>query len=217
MQFFHWNECWREVEMLKYGCLILILFSLSSCAMHYRNIHPSTLDYLHKPSRNGIIFSYKTDVLSKAGNRNLARKESQNGIDLIAIRIVNKTRRSLDFSSDLELRNGEHVLNVLNQGELTSQIRETAPGYLIYLILTPLKLNTENKKTNEFKSYNIGYILGPLLAGINIGIALDANKSFRKELDDYDMSQVIIQHDEIIYGLIGIKNYDGGELTLHLK
>ena len=63
-------------------------------------------------------------------------------------------------------------------------------------------------------SFPIGLILGPALAGLNVGIAATANNHFRNELEEYNVLTKEIKPGETAYGLIGLQSRDVAPLRL---
>jgi hypothetical protein len=66
-------------------------------------------------------------------------------------------------------------------------------------------------------SFPIGLILGPALAGLNVGIAATANHNFRVELEEFNIVNKEIKDGETAYGLIGIQSRDIAPLKLKLN
>jgi hypothetical protein len=182
------------------------------CAASYRPISPSSLQFPQSTTSNN--FAYKYDVLIQANNRKLAKKEMQSPIKVVAVKIVNNTSQTLKYGVNYKIYAGDREGNILAADAVTSQIKETVPTYLLYLLLTPTKLTVSTATSSN--SYPIGLILGPTLTAINVGVSATANKHFRMELEEYSLQDKEIKPGETVYGLIGIESSGFAPLTLKI-
>lgn len=192
---------------------IIACYLFSSCAASYKPINPSRFQY--PESSEGEMFSYKFDVLMQSNNRKFAKKEFKNQTYVVAVRINNSTDHSLKYGENYRIFSGDREVDILPTDIVTHNIRETVPTYLLYLLFTPMTLNTYNETTSH--SFPIGLIIGPGLAGLNVAVAATANKHFRMELDEYDLRYKEIASGETAYGLIGITMRDSGPLRIKLN
>ena len=190
---------------------IIIAAFCSSCASSYKAINPSQLNY--PESSADQTFSYKYNVLKQANNKKLAKKEDKTDIKIVAVKIVNNTGYTLKYGLNYKIYSGNQVLDILPTSEV---IKETVPAYLLYLLLTPARLNVSSE-SGKSSSTPIGYVLGPGLAAINMGIAAGANKKFENEMDTYSLIDRDINSGETFYGLIGIKIADYAPLSLKIQ
>lgn len=200
-------------KSLLFGIALLLVFT--SCAASYKSINPESVRYNSSPESDGISLSYQADVLGSAGNKKLAKKEDKFDVRVVAIKVTNNTGKHLNFSEDIDLLVGQRVVKSLHPKEVTSKVKQSTPSYLLYLLLTPLKLTVANEE--EISNYNIGYAVGPGLTAINMGIAAGANKNLTEELTSYDLYNRVIPSGETVYGLIGLSNYNFGNISLRLK
>lgn len=204
------------MSYLKKSLILSICFFLfTSCASSYKSINPETVRYITGPENDGISFSYQANVLSSSGNRKLAKKEDKHDIRVVSIKVTNNTGREINFSEDLDLLLGNNVIKPLHPREVTSKVKQSAGSYLLFLLLTPMKLTVMND--DEISEYSIGYGVGPGLALLNMGVASGANSSFSKEMSSNDLYNTNIADGETVYGLIGLSNYNFGTLNLRLK
>jgi len=193
---------------------IIIAALCSSCASSYKAINPSQLNYPESsPDAN---FSYKYNVLKQANNKKLAKKEDKTDIKIVAVKIVNNTGYTLKYGLNYKIYSGNQVVDILPTSEVAPFIKETVPAYLLYLLLTPARLNVSSE-SGKSSSTPIGYVLGPGLAAINMGIAAGANKKFKNEMDTYSPIDREINNGETFYGLIGIKIADYAPLSLKIQ
>ena len=191
------------------ACLLTACYLFASCAMSYRPINPPTLRYPQGDSDN---FAYKYDVLSQTGNRKLAKKETKTQIRIVAVRIYNNTTQTLKYGANYNIYSGDRVADILAPQEATANVKEIAPLYFLYLLLTPTTL-TDNSGTSS-NHYPIGVVLGPGISLLNFGIASGANSHFRKELEEYNIVGKEIKPGETAYGLIAIQSPDFAPLTI---
>lgn len=194
-----------------------VIFFLCTCASSYKSINPSNLNYTYQPENDGLSFSYRANVLQDAGNKKYAKKEDRHDISVIAIKITNNTGRDLTFSKDLELKSGLKVFQPLDPKTVAFNVKQNSASYLLFLLLTPLKLYVGNSETGEVSETPIGYAIGPGLALLNVAKASSANSSFKKELRDNDVYAQVIPNGETVYGLISLSGYNYSNLTLELK
>jgi hypothetical protein len=190
---------------------------LNGCASSYKNIDPKTLNYNSISSSNGVSLAYKYDLLDKK----YKKKEANNEMKLVAVKIINSTERDLVFGNDLKLtyENGSE-LYLIDNNMVFKTIKQNTASYLWYLLLTPLNLYTTQANSNgtpqQTSSTPIGLVVGPGLAAGNIIAANNANTKFKNDLQNYNIIGSKIKKGEIVYGLIGVKsrNYDALKLKL---
>jgi len=191
---------------------ILTIFLISGCASSYRNINPPSINYYAHDLRDGISFSYKYNVLKEKGNRKYAKKEDRKSIKLVAVKITNYTDTLISIGQNITFNSRYKQLTPLEPILIKKQLRQSAPSYLLYLLMAPLKLYVTNE--NSVKTYSIGYIISPILTLGNLLFAADANSDFYKELNEYNLLNRNINKGETVYGLIGINNADDYPITI---
>lgn len=195
--------------MKKVILAITICALFSSCASYYNVINPELLKYENlQPNNSGVEFAYKYDVLNERGNKKYAKKESQKGIKIVAVKVTNNTTSSFVFGKDYKVYSGKSPVNLLDPAYLQKQFRQGVPVYLLYLLLTPAEFQAGESVTP------VGYVAGPGLAVGNIVVASGANKKFQNELISDYMNRCEVKPGETIYGLIGIKDQGYNPLTL---
>ncbi|MEN9907883.1 MAG: hypothetical protein RLZZ540_1024 [Bacteroidota bacterium] len=208
-------------KIFKISSLIIISIFFNSCSSGYKKIAPNTINYVSKSIESNVLLEYKYELLEKK----YKKKETKNGIKLIAVKITNNTEKDIVFGNDFKLsyENGNEI-NIIETEKLFKTIKQSPASYLWYLLLSPVQFYsgtttstngayTETKPTNTFP---IGLILGPGLAGGNIIAASSANKNFKNELKEFDIIGKTIQKGQTVYGIIGINsnNYDSIKIKL---
>ena len=188
------------------GIFLGSILILSSCASVYTPMKPDSINYHSVDTKNGIILEYQYNVLS---NRYL-KKESKKGIKLVAVKITNNSDKNIIFGKDimLEYENGNKIY-MMDNNYIYSSFKQNTLPYLLYLLLTPLKLiiTTDQGYSVRTSVYPVGYILGPGLAAGNMVTAGSANKALKSELMKYNLAGVVIKKGETKTGIIGIKSY----------
>lgn len=199
------------IKFFKISVLALSVLFLNSCASGYKKIQPKTINFASRSENNTIVLEYKYDLLEKK----YKKKELNNGLKLIAVKVTNNTSNDLVFGKDIRLtyENGNE-LNLLETNVVYNTIKQSPASYLWYLLLTPMQFQTTT--TNSFgqqtssSSTPIGLVIGPGLAGGNMIAASSANKNFQNDLTKNDIIGKIIKKGETVYGIVGIRsdNYD---------
>ena len=199
------------IKFFTISVLTLSVLFLNSCASGYKKIQPKTINFASRSENNSIVLEYKYDLLEKK----YKKKELNNGLKLIAVKVTNNTSNDLVFGKDIRLtyENGNE-LNLLETNVVYNAIKQSPASYLWYLLLTPMQFQTTT--TNSFgqqtssSSTPIGLVIGPGLAGGNMIAASSANKNFQNDLTKNDIIGKIIKKGETVYGIVGIRsdNYD---------
>jgi hypothetical protein len=201
---------------------ILIFFVVplfTSCASSYKAIQPEKLEYHNQSTNDNIEFSYHYDVLTESRNKKYAKHEIKNHINLVAVKITNHTGHDLNLMNDVVFYINNKPVYPVDQKLAHDQMKQGVPIYLLYLLLTPMTVNTGStssdgsSKTNSFPA---GLIIGPAITGLNLIIAGTANKDFNEELETYSLYRQM-RNGETIYGLVAFKDIGMDEISLRLK
>lgn len=187
---------------------IIIGIIFTSCASSYHTINPSNVHYQASGINHDVEFSYKYDVLNERGNKKYAKKETQKLVKVVAIKLVNHSDQSFVFGKDLKVHSNNNPVSILEPLVIHKQLKQSVPIYLLYLLLTPMNLYTEDSSTP------IGLVVGPGIAGGNMGMAAGANANFKKELESNFLNGRTIEAGETVYGLIGIMESGYNPLSL---
>lgn len=212
------------IKATKICSLLLLILLFNSCASAYKNINPQTVNYASKTTEGNISLEYRYDLLKKK----YKKKETKNGIKLVAVKITNNTERDMVFGRDFKLSYENNTdVSVIETNNLYKTVKQSPASYLWYLLLTPLKFysgtttttNGSYTETKPANSFPIGLILGPAITGVNMLVASSSNKKFKKELIENDIDGKTIKKGETVYGLIGLrsKTYDGIKIKLQLR
>ena len=186
---------------------IVIIGILSSCAATYKSIKPAELKY---PALEDSTFSYQYNVILRAGNRKLSKKEAKSHMRVVAVKIFNNTGQTLEYRKNFRIYSGNNEVSLLSPVVASAGIKQTAGLHLLYLLLTPMTLDVDNSG-----SIPIGLVIGPGIALGNMFVASGANKRFREELLNNELENRAIANGESFYGLITIN--DNGFMPLSLK
>ncbi len=194
-------------QIFKLLVLSITILSMTSCATGYKSIEPKTVRYNSTSKDKDVVLDYQYNVLTKK----YYKKENRKGIKVASLKITNNSDKDLVFGKDLKLVNrDENELILLDNTFVYKQLKQSVPTYLLYLLLTPLKLFTSSGDTNsrgevEQNSIPIGLVLGPGITGINMITAGNANDKFKKELNNYNLQGKTIKKGTTAYGIIGIQ------------
>jgi hypothetical protein len=192
--------------LLSLIAIVLILF-LTSCAATYKKINPPFVKY--PPIDDAGTFSYQYDVIRRAGNSKLAKKELKAYMHVVAIKIHNNTDHALEYGKNYKIFSGNQEAGLLGPQVTGDIVKQKAGFHLFYLLLTPTTV------TNGETTIPVGLVLGPALAVGNLAVAATANKRFRTELIEYDIENKVIAPGETVYGLITLR--ENGHLPLSLR
>jgi hypothetical protein len=187
--------------------IITSLF-LMGCATGYQEIKTSALTYQSKTENDNVQIEYQTNLLTGK----YATNEVKTGATLVAVKISNNTGHDLIVKDNIKIYAGTSQLQPMSLNSFYGLTRQNAEKSLWFLALTPLNAYSFNQTTSgsavtsqSNKFYPIGIILGPALAFGNQAAANSANRKFRKELDDNDISGKIIPTGQTAYGLIALR------------
>ncbi|MCU0429954.1 MAG: hypothetical protein MUF42_08260 [Cytophagaceae bacterium] len=195
------------------GILILLSVFLVSCAESYTSISPSKVRYAALPVKDtSVVLQYCYEVLHDANNKKHARKEQKFNVNMVAIKITNNTDAVVKVS-DLDFFCGDNKVNPLSPEMTKKVLRQKGEFHLFYLGLTPMTLY--NGATNT--ATPIGFVIGPGLALLNMGMAHAANMNMLRNLKKYSIENKEIGPGTSLYGLIGIPGRRGDPLHIRLN
>jgi hypothetical protein len=193
-------------KLLNLICIVIICM-LASCAATYKRINPAALKY---PVFEDSTFSYQYNVIQRAGNRKLAKKEGKSHMRVVAVKIINNTGQTLEYRKNFRIYSGNNEVSLLSPVVASAGIKQMAGLHLLYLLLTPMTLDVGNSG-----AIPIGLVIGPGIALGNMFVASGANRRFREELLDHELENRQIANGESFYGLITIN--DNGFMPLSFK
>jgi hypothetical protein len=184
------------------------------CAATYKPINPKTINYSINDLQDGIVFSYKYDVLREHGNKRYAKKENKMGIKLVAVKFTNNTDSSINIDRDVAFFSGQNQIIPLEPIAVKNTIKQKVPSYLPYLLLSFLNLYVSNGGSIE--SYPIGLVLGPAITIGNMVTAGTANAKMFKELNKYNLLHRDIKKGETVYAIVGLPRTGYNPLTVKI-
>ena len=194
-------------------------FLLFSCASSYKTINPERLNYTANNLDDGILFSYKYDVLFESRNKKYSKHEERENIKLTAIKITNNTGNKINIANDCVFYIGDKPVATMNSNVIVDALKQNTPIYLLYLLLFPVKLyETESNgySTTQREIFPIGYILAPGISTGNMIVASNANKNFRYEIYHYNINRDV-ENGQTAYFLVGFRDIGYDAITLKLK
>ena len=195
-----------DVVRISIVCSLAVL--CGSCASTYQAINPKTMSYGNTTLRDSIEFSYRYDVLNYRGNRKYAKKEVPQGVKVVAVKVVNNGPNSFLCGDDYVIFSNGKKMRLLAPSEAFKKLRQIAPGYLLYMLLTPMQFYSGNT------TLPIGLVLGPVITLGNFTAAITANDKFKTELETMYIYGRVIEPGEEVYGVICIDTNGYGPLSM---
>jgi|TARA_B110000240_G_C13265767_1_gene353614 hypothetical protein len=188
------------MKTIKTILILLTILTLSNCASSYKAINPKSINYISKSESKNVKLEYKYNLL----NKKYTKKELNEKVSIVAIKITNNSGKDLLFGNNIKLtyENGNEIY-IMENDKVFKTIKQNSTPNLLYFLLTPLTF-TVSATGSEPKSFPIGYVIGPGLALRNIIVSETANKKFKNEMLEYNINGTLIKKNETKYGLIGI-------------
>ena len=209
----------RSLATFLVGCTLLG----SSCAASFTPMRPERMATYQSSSAVGapVQFAYQYDALRMRGrNKKYAKKAQKHGYQVLAVRVTNNTSAELNFSRDAVLYCGDHPVTPVMSSLAANDMKQ---GVFIYLLYVLLNFNvggttTYNSYTGQQTTTGGTFLpTGPFIAGGNMLGASLANKNFRSELEQYDLTNRNIRPGETVYGLISLREQNVAPLRLELR
>ena len=196
-------------KIIHFSLMLTFIFLLSGCAQSYYALDPTKSTYPASNNFEEITLNYRYDILSEKGNKKISKKERQNHIKLVAVKITNNTDKVINIGSNAAFFSGNSMITPMDAMSIKNNLKQSVPSHLLYLLLTPLTFSI-----NESNPLPVGLILGPAISGGNMLVAGNANKKLNNELVQYDILNRDIQVGETVFGLVGFRNLDYIPLTI---
>lgn len=206
----------RSLAAFLTGCTLLG----SSCAGSYTAIRPDRIaSYQASPVGAPLQFNYQFDALRLHGrNKKYAKKEQKKGYHVVAVQVKNTTDAEINFSRDAVLYYGDRPVVPVDARIAAKDMKQ---GVAIYLLYVLLNFNVGGTTTsNGYQTTTSGgtYLpTGPFIAGGNMLGASLANNNFRRELEQYDLTNRVIRPGETVYGLLCLREAAVAPLRLELR
>jgi len=207
----------RSLAALLTGCTLLG----SGCAGSYSPIRPDRIaTYQSSATGAPLQFGYQFDALRTHGrNKKYVKKEQKKGYHVIAIQVKNNTGTEINFSRDAVLYYGDRPIVPVSPDIAAQEMKQGVAIYLLYVLLN-VRVGATTTTTNGYvTSTSPGTFIptGPFIAGGNMLGASMANGNFRRELQQFDLTNRNIAPGETVYGLISVREYNVAPLRLELR
>ncbi|MCK4662518.1 MAG: hypothetical protein KAT68_06615 [Bacteroidales bacterium] len=193
------------MKLIKY-LIIIIIFS--SCAATYNTIEHDKIFYNQLNQYDNIVFSYKTDAISK--NIRYNRKVRKNNIELISIRIHNKSDNELIIGQDILFYNREEKINQIPYENVIEKTCQIAPIYLLYMLRFSFVWSGSGDNDTQIGISPLGLAFGL----VNTIIAGVSNNKFKKDLIKNSIENKIIKPNSVFYGIIALKKENNLDLKI---
>ena len=196
-------------QLLIYSSILLLF---TSCASSYRSVHANKIKYQAINSGDALEYSYRYDILRKAGNKKLAKKEDRKNIHLVAFQLKNNTSESLIIGEDIQFYADNKPLYSLDVSEPYRALKQHPWMYALYL---PIILTIDLNANGEDDGKNI-----PIGLGIGVGnftMSMVANKRFATELFDNYLRGKVIRPGEVKSGLLAFRMNDLAPIEISIE
>ncbi|MVN77114.1 hypothetical protein GO988_12330 [Hymenobacter sp. HMF4947] len=191
----------------------------SGCAGSYTAIRPDRIaSYQASPVGAPLQFNYQFDALRLQGrNKKYAKKEQKKGYHVVAVQVKNTTGAEINFSRDAVLYYGDRPVVPVDARLAAKDMKQGVAIYLLYVLLNPTFTKTTTTNGYVTSSEGSTFYVGPFIAGGNMLGASLANNNFRRELEQYDLTNRIIHPGETVYGLLCLREATVAPLRLELR
>jgi hypothetical protein len=165
------------------------------------------------------MWCYSTSMVYSVnrGNKKYVKKENKNFVKVAAVKLTNNTANTIDISRDVTFYSGPNQFSPLEPKLAHSRLKQSVPIYLLYALLTPMRIY-ETTYVNGFPQqkgiFPIGLIVGPGVTLYNMITASTANAKLLKDLETYSVLNRQIAPGETLHGLIVIPNGNYNPLTV---
>ncbi|MBJ6145623.1 hypothetical protein [Hymenobacter sp. BT559] len=207
----------RSLAALLTGCTLVG----SGCAGSYTPIRPDRIaTYQSSSVEAPLQFSYQFDALRTQGrNKKYIKKEQKKGYHVIAIQVKNNTGAEINFTRDAVLYYGDRAIVPVSPDVAAQELKQGVAIYLLYVLLNFRVGATTTTSNGYVTSTSPGTFIptGPFIAGGNMLGASMANGNFRRELQQFDLTNRNIAPGETVYGLISVREYNVAPLRLELR
>ena len=203
------------MKYLFYFTFFCTILAFSNCATNYKTFKVSELSFSATEIKDSVVFSFQDKILNKTRNYKFDRKAKDFGYRVVALKITNLTDTVLRLHENYNFYLDSSEIVLLHPGIMKKKIGHFAPGFLLYLALTPLKIFLIY--TNETRVIPVGFLLGPLVALGNMAKGATASKELEKHLLENDLTFKSILKGETVYGIISFKNKSDKPVSLRVK
>jgi len=207
----------RSLTAFLAGCTLLS----SGCAGSYSSIRPDRIaTYQSSPAGAPLQLGYQFDALRTNGrNKKYVKKEQKKGYHIIAVQVKNNTGAEINFTRDAVLYYGDRQVVPVSPAIAAQDMKQGVAIYLLYVLLN-FRVGATTTTTNGYTTTtSSGTFIptGPFIAGGNMLGASMANNNFRRELQQYDLTNRNIAPGETVYGLVSVREFNVAPLRLELR
>lgn len=199
---------------------IITLIFLSGCAKKYTLIKPLTVAYSKNFEDENVKFEYEFGRLGMVGNKKYAKRERENNLQIVCVRITNNSPQIIDIGKQVRWYSAGRQVVPEEMSTVYSTIKQKSWHYLGYLLLTPLngKVTTQVNNGDKKDVYiPFGYITGPTLGLGNYLYSLSSNNKLKKELTREDIRTKVLQPGEFATGLICFREIGVEPMKIKVK
>lgn len=189
--------------MMNKSLALLSLLLLCSCAASYKPIVPARLDYDEEETDGRLGYSFRTNILEDSGNKRYAQRGVKKEINLIAVKIENKSDKPIVFRRDIRMYAGNRPVYPIDPRLVGHSLKQPAPLYFIWSLLWVVIYKCEGDDCTTIP-LPVGLVIG---LG-NFAVANTANEKFLNEIDANNIFDKEIAPGGTAYGIIGLSAKD---------
>lgn len=196
---------------------------LAGCASSYKPVNWQGVNYRNSTLSPEVDFAYSRNSLRDSRNPRYDRKALATRVDIVAVKVQNKTDHPLSVKDDLTYFNGSKEVAPAEAAPAIAGIRQSPGMYWLYLMMAPANIYGSSTSCDGYDCHSsfvfipVGLIIGPILAGINGAVASSANANFRKEIQEHDLYGKTLAPGETATGYLVFPNSGAKPLVARLK
>jgi hypothetical protein len=192
---------------------------LTSCAVRYRTVSPSILQYPVQPGDSSKVVISSISDFNQTFNSRYGKKEFKAGYAAIAVKVTNLkdqpvqlTRENLKVSS----KAGER--EIITMEEYTKRVQQVPQAYLLHTLWGPWQWShVENPAPGQPESTFVFLPIG-LVVGIgNMFYAAHANTKHKAALSNNQLIGLTVEPGQTVYGILLIRSSGFEKLRIELK
>ena len=203
--------------------VIILSFTMFSCAVSYKNINLAVVDYPKSDSTKRInILASHTQILGESGNKRYQTKADRNGISIVPVLIQNTSNDTIRFSkNNIDFFNNYEPVEIVCFDEYYKAIRQKTGWHMPEIIIgggfNALLVATIVSPIFSVTPSLVGYSLILPLGIYNIIQASKSNGKMYKNLHEFDILNKPIAPGTQVYGIICLKTKDVNNLIYRIK
>lgn len=190
--------------------LIVLTVLVAGCASSHRSLSPiQTWDYPVHQIDQHISFSFVDGTLEKTGNKHSARWAKKKNIHVLAIRLVNNSRKPV-HGTQLAFYADEEQAEIMHHEWLARKVRQRVSPLMIlalpaFIIEDALLHRNDTNDDYFYTDQNELYLTTDLVDQENKR-RNQANFNLQKELKSFQLANRILLPGKPVFGIIGIKS-----------